>query len=343
MHCCDVVVTVANWVAQVMRWARRGSGRDGRCHRAASRCKSASAAQFRRSSCAGGINRSRMPCSAASDGRPAAVKASLVRPEDRTVSRRACAGTAAREDGQAASAADPRYAADAATACKGHRSRHTRRPECQGDGPRRGHGLAMMAGHERIPPESTAIAASSGRRCVRRCGHQRLSNLPHGDRDGRGDPQKAGVRRSNRRGSRQHRQQGDGRQAASIGDRLPPGHYRVASGDQRTVLKPHPLAQSLERLTASLLTPSTCDPGARRWLVRAQHAARRAGAAVGNGCAVAQHHVQEVHAAGGAVHGGARLQQSGRLHVSPLRGPADHGGPVQTDHAWMARRSELRV
>ena len=50
----------------------------------------------------------------------------------------------------------------------------------------------------------------------------------------------------------------------------------------------------------------------------------------------AEHQLQALHAAGDSVHGAARRQQPGHLHVSPLRRRPDHGRCEEADRRGVA-------
>ena len=122
-----------------------------------------------------------------------------------------------------------------------------------------------------------------------------------------------------------------------------PGHYRVALAvNSPTELPRDPEAVTVdsadkgrESVSAKIQDPPQMPVLADGLWV---HTAKVDGA-VRDGRAVAEHQLQEVHAPGRAVHGGARLEQSGELHLSPLRGPADHGGPGQADRQTVAGRA----
>ena len=125
-----------------------------------------------------------------------------------------------------------------------------------------------------------------------------------------------------------------------------PGHYRVALAvNSPTELPRDPEAVTVdsadrgrESVSAKIQDPAS-DAGARR---RPLGPYRKGGCAVGDGRAVAEHQLQEVHAPGRAVHGGAWREQSRELHLSPLRGPADYGGPGQADRQTVAGRASKR-
>ena len=122
-----------------------------------------------------------------------------------------------------------------------------------------------------------------------------------------------------------------------------PGHYRVALA----VNSPTELPRDPEVVTADESTKGRQSVSATIQIPRrcrcsptacGSHTAK-VGGAVRDRRAAAEHHLPEVHAAGRAVHGGAWREQSGELHLSPLRGPADHGGPGQADRQAVAGRA----
>ena len=121
-----------------------------------------------------------------------------------------------------------------------------------------------------------------------------------------------------------------------------PGHYRVAlavNSPTELPLDPQTTTKDTEKgpqsVSAAIQSPPA-DPGARRWSVRACRAADRHDGSVGDRRAAPEHHLQEVHAAGRAVHGRARLQQPRRILLSPLRGAADYERPGEAAHHGVA-------
>ena len=122
-----------------------------------------------------------------------------------------------------------------------------------------------------------------------------------------------------------------------------PGHYRVALAvNSPTELPRDPevvtaddVAKGRQSVSAKIQDPPQMPVLADGLL----GPYRQGGRAVRDRRRAAEHHLPEVHAAGRAVHGRAWREQSRELHLSPLRGPADHGGPGQADRQTVAGRA----
>ena len=121
-----------------------------------------------------------------------------------------------------------------------------------------------------------------------------------------------------------------------------PGHYRVAlavNSPTELPLDPQTTTRDTEKgpwsVSAAIQNPPQIPVLADGLFVHADRPTGTDGA-VRDRRAAAEHQLQEVHAAGRAVHGRARLQQPWRLLVSPLRGAADYEGPGEAGRHGLA-------
>ena len=128
-----------------------------------------------------------------------------------------------------------------------------------------------------------------------------------------------------------------------------PGHYRVAlavNSPTELPLDPETTTRDGERgsdFSVRENPGAAADTGHRRWPLCPRDASHRSDGAIRGRCPAAEHYVPEMHVAGRAVHGRARVQQSRRILISPLRRASDHSRPEEADRQGLASRAELEA
>ena len=118
-----------------------------------------------------------------------------------------------------------------------------------------------------------------------------------------------------------------------------PGHYRVALAvNSPTELPPDPKATTMDsdrgpRSVSAEIQNPVQTAGSRRRPVRSPG---EADAPFETDVTLAQHQLPPVHASSDPVHGTARGEQPGHVHLSPLRDAADHRRSEEADRRCVA-------